>query len=114
MSEPSDIPTSVQIRKRGFMMFVVGGIVFAGILCLVYWLSAHNRQFSLEVIGAGVPFAVACIGLIELVSGSPYYRLAQAWMELRGWQRGVLGTLIVVASLVIILLIVTFFVMHFM
>jgi hypothetical protein len=114
MSEPSSIPPSVQIRKRGLMMFVIGGIIFAGILYLMYWLSAHNHQFSVELIGAGVPFAVSCIGLIELVSGAPYYRLAQAWMGLRGWQRGVLGTLIVVASLVIILLIVTFFVMHFM
>jgi hypothetical protein len=113
MSEPSTSPTSIQIRKRGLIMFVIGGIVFAGILCLMYWLSAHNHQFNLEVIGASLPFVVACIGFIELVSGAPYYQLARRWMDLQGWQRGVLGTFIVLASLVIILLVVTFFVMRF-
>src|ERR1035437_4677538 len=99
MSDTSTVLTSAQIRKRGLAMFVIGGVVFAGILYLMYWLSAHRHQFNVEIIGASVPFAFACIGFIELVSGSPYYRLARRWMGLRGWQRGVLGTFIVFASL---------------
>jgi hypothetical protein len=79
----------------------------------MYWLSAHNYHFSFAVIGASLPFAFACVGFIELMTGAPYLRLAQSWMSLRGWQRGVLGTFIVVASLVIILCVVTFFVMMF-
>jgi hypothetical protein len=113
MSTPSIPLSSSQIRKRGLKMFAIGGGIFAAILYLMWWLSAHSYHFSFAVIGASLPFAYACVGFIELMTGAPYLRLAQSWMSLRGWQRGVLGTFIVVASLVIILCVVTFFVMMF-
>jgi hypothetical protein len=111
MSEPTAPLSASQIRKRGLRTFGIGIGIFAAILCLMYWLSAHHHHFSFAVIAAGVPFAYAGIGFIELVTGAPYQRLAQSWMSLRGWQRGVLGIFIVVASLVIILYVVTFVVM---
>jgi hypothetical protein len=94
-------------------MLVIGGGIFAAVLYLVWWLSAHRHSFSFGVIGATLPFACACIGFIELMTGAPYLRLARSWMGLRGWQRGVLGTFIVVASFVIIICVVTFCVMIF-
>ena len=105
--------SSSEIRKRGLKAAVIGGVIFAAILYGMYWLSAHNDKFHFAVIGASLPFAYACVGFIELVTGAPYQRLAQNWMSLRGWQRGILGTFIVLASLVIILCVVTFFVMLF-
>jgi len=105
--------TSSQIRRRGLKMLVGGGIVLAAILVLLYWLSAHGYRFHYAVIGASLPFVFVCVGFIELVTGSPYQRLGQRWMALAGWQRGVLGTFIVFAALMIILCIVTFFVMMF-
>jgi len=113
MSAPSIPLSSSQIRKRGLQMFAIGGGIFAAILFLMWWLSAHSYHFHFAVIAASLPFAYACIGFVEIVTGAPYQRLAQSWMSLRGWQRGVLGTFIVVASLVIILCVVTFFVMMF-
>lgn len=113
MSAPNVSITSTQIRRRGLKMFAIGGSVFAAILVLIFLLSAHGHAFSFEIIGASLPFAFACVGFIELMTGAPYQRLAQSWMSLRGWQRGVLGTFIVVASLVIILCLVTFFVTMF-
>jgi hypothetical protein len=113
MSAPSIPLSSSQIRKRGFRTFAIGIGIFAAILFLMYWLSAHSYRFSFAVIAASLPFAYACIGFIELVTAAPYQRLAQSWMSLRGWQCGILGTFIVVASLVIILCVVTFFVMMF-
>ena len=94
-------------------MLAGGGVVFAAILFLMYWLSAHGYRFHFAVIGASLPFVFVCVGFIELVTGSPYQRLGQRWMALAGWQRGVLGTFIVVAALAIILCVVTFFVMMF-
>jgi hypothetical protein len=76
-------------------------------------LSAHGYRFHFAVIGASLPFAIACIGFIELMTGAPYHRLAQSWMSLRGWQRGVLGALIIVGSLVVIVCLVRFVVMLF-
>jgi len=113
MSTPTSSLSSIQIRRRGFRALGIGIGIFAAILFLMFWLSAHNYHFSFAVISAGLPFAYACVGFIELVTGAPYQRLADSWMSLRGWQRGVLGTFIVVASLVIILCVVTFFVMMF-
>ncbi|TAK99950.1 MAG: hypothetical protein EPO07_10335 [Verrucomicrobia bacterium] len=113
MSAPETSMTSSQIRKRGLKTLALGGVVFAAILCLMYWLSAHRHRFHFAVIAASLPFAYAGSGFIEVVTGSPYQRLAQSWMGLRGWQRGVLGTFIVFAALVIILCVVTFFVMMF-
>jgi len=113
MSTPNTTPVSSEIRKRGFKMLAGGGVVFAAILFLMYWLSAHGYKFHFAVIGASLPFVFICVGFIEAMTGSPYQRLAQQWMALRGWQRGVLGTFIVVAALVIILCVVTFFVMLF-
>ena len=70
-------------------MLAGGGVVFAAILFLMYWLSAHGYRFHFAVIGASLPFVFICVGFIELVTGSPYQRLGQRWMALAGWQRGV-------------------------
>ena len=113
MSAPSIPLSSSQIRKRGLKIFITGSLIYAAILFVMYWLPAHGHSFHFALIPACIPFAYAGIGFIELVSGSPYYQLGQRWMSLRGWQRGVLGAFIVVASLVIILCVVTFFVMMF-
>ncbi len=113
MNTPDTTPRSSEIRKRGLKMLAGGGVVFAAILCLMYWLSAHGYKFHFAVIGASIPFVFVCVGFIELVTGSPYQRLAQSWMALAAWQRGVLGTFIVVAALGVILCVVTFFVMLF-
>ena len=113
MNTPEHIPSSSEIRKRGLKMLAGGGIVFGAILYLMYWLSARNYQFHFAVIGASLPFVFVCVGFIETVTGWPYLRLAGRWMALRGWQRALLGTFIVVASLVFIFLGVTFFVMLF-
>src|SRR6266571_5254899 len=83
MNTPDTTPRSSEIRKRGLKMLAGGGVVFV------------------------------CVGFIELVTGSPYQRLAQSWMALAAWQRGVLGTFIVVAALGVNLCVVTFFVMLF-
>ena len=113
MSAPDNTLSSGEIRKRGLKMLAIGGVVFGGILHLMYWLSAHSYHFQFAVIGASLPFVFVCVGFIEAVTGSPYLRLAQRWMALRGWQRGVLGTFIVLAALVFILLGVTFCILTF-
>jgi hypothetical protein len=113
MSAPDITLSSSQIRKRGLRLLTIGGVVFGGILYLMYWLSAHSYHFQFAVVGPSLPFVFFCVGFIEALTGSPYLRLAQRWMALRGWQRGVLGTFIVLAALVFILLGVTFCILTF-
>jgi hypothetical protein len=65
------------------------------------------------LIPAGIPFVYFCIGVIEVLTGRPYKQLADAWMGLRGWQRGVIGTLIVLAGGFVIIIVMTAVVMWF-
>jgi hypothetical protein len=62
-------------------------------------------------IPVAIPFVYLCIGFIELLSGRPFQQLADAWMELRGWQRGVIGTIIVFVAGFIMILVVTIVIM---
>ena len=54
-----------------------------------------------------------CVGIVELLTGRPYQQLAEAWMALRGWQRGVIGTLIVLVAGFLIIVVMTAVVMFF-
>lgn len=102
-----------QVRRHGLKMMMFGAAVFAVILLVVYWLTAHGHSVHFALIPAALPFAYFCVGFIEAVTGAPYRQLANRWMSLAGWQRGVIGTFIVVAALVLILCGVTFVVMMF-
>jgi hypothetical protein len=113
MSAPQPTLTSSQIRKRGLKFLAFGGGLFALVVILLLWLSAHAHSIHFPLVGASLPLALALIGSVELITGAPFQRLADSWMRLRGWQRGVLGTLIVLTSLAIIMCLVTFFVMLF-
>ena len=113
MSTPQPALSSSQIRKRGLKFLAAGGGLFALVVFLLLWLSTHAHSIHFPIIGASLPLALALIGSIELITGAPFQRLADSWMRLRGWQRGVLGTLIVLTSLAIIMCLVTFFVMTF-
>ncbi len=55
-----------------------------------------------------IPFVYFCIGLIELVGGRPFRHVTTGWIDLRGWQRGIIGTIIILSSLVLIILGVAF------
>jgi hypothetical protein len=101
------------IRRRGWRMLGIGSAGFAAMLFLVYWLAAHAYSFHFALLPACFPFVFLCAGLTEAITGTPYSRLAQRWMSLRGWQRGVIGTSIVLAALITIMCTVTFFVMLF-
>jgi hypothetical protein len=113
MSAAETTIASAQIRKRGFKMLVIASSLFVANILLLLWLSSHAHSVHFPIVGMSLPLAVALIGGTEVITGSPFQRLAASWMSLRGWQRGVLGTFIVFASLAIIMCAVTFFVMMF-
>ena len=113
MNAPQTTLTSAQIRKRGLKWLAIGGGLFAGNVLLLLWLSSHAHSIHFPIVATSLPLAFALIGSVELVTGVPFQHLANNWMQLRGWQRGILGTFIVLASLAIIMCLVTFFVMIF-
>ena len=101
-----------EFRKRALKKVtfgLLGFLLMAGLL-LVVSLAGYMPGNPFMLISAGVPFVYLCIGVIELLTGRPFQQLADAWMALRGWQRGVIGTLIVfVAGSLIMFLIAAWF-----
>lgn len=113
MESPETKFTGSQIRKRGFKMLMIAGSLFVANVLFLLWASSHSHNVHFPIVGMSLPLAVALIGSIEAITGAPFQNLADSWMSLRGWERGILGTFIVVGSLAIIMCVVTFFVMMF-
>ena len=91
------------LRKTALKRIVYG---IVGCICFgVLWLIVEHFGFlpagPFSLIGSSFPFVCLCVGIIELITNSPYKDTACRWDALRGWQRGVLGTFIVLASLVV-------------
>jgi hypothetical protein len=90
------------VRVRGMLYLIVGGGVFA---LIAYWI-ANPESYPFSVYPAGIggavaigaPGAAAIIGLIELVSGKPFYEIEDAWASLSGLQRFFGGTVIVLVG----------------
>lgn len=92
----------MSVRARGLLYLVVGGSVFA---LFAFWIaSPEYYPFSVYPAGIGgalaigAPGAGAIIGLIELVSGKPFYQIEEAWAGLSGPQRFIGGMLIVLVG----------------
>jgi hypothetical protein len=106
------MPTiDARFHKRAWIKVGIGVIGFAlmlGLFFLIGMMFGYAPVNPFKMIPLCIPFVYLCIGLIEVVSARPYRQLAGAWMSLKGWQRGVIGTIIVLAALVFILLGVAF------
>lgn len=90
-------------RRSGLLKLIIGGILF--ILIARYFMQnglGDTNVFRMMFIV--IPGVVAIIGLVELTTGQPLSHTADAWDNLRGWQRGVLGLTIIVAVLVLFMI----------
>jgi len=89
-------------RKRGLLSLICFGVFFT---LFAYWIAnPDSYPFSYYPVGIGAailiaaPGAGAIIGLIELTTGMPFYKLEESWANLKGWQRAIGGTLIVLVG----------------
>lgn len=88
------------IRISGLLKMLVWGTA-AGILgANAVWLSHHGWQII--GYGWGIPGAFFMAALVQFVSGVPFSELSARWDGLAGWQRGVLGTLILLGAVAFI------------
>jgi len=82
------------IRLRGLLLCVVGfGLAYA-LMALQLGLGGGPLVVS------GVPGAVGLVGLIELLSGYPFYQVARRWDAMHGLARFVLGLALIAAFVV--------------
>ena len=88
-------------RMQGVKKIAIGALVMVAAIGAFVLLKMNN----MTVYGAawGIPGAIILVGLLEVVGGVPFIEISSKWDSLKGWQRGILGCLIVVVTPVAIL-----------
>lgn len=72
------------------------------LLCLIifllidYFKLENSSIVKQEIIPLAVPGAYALIGLLEIITGTPFLEISKKWDSLAGWQRGILGIIVVI------------------
>ena len=87
-----------EVRSLGLKKLIVGG---AASVLMLLWLMSGKPSASggaFKLILFALPLVVAMMGFLETSSGVPFSRFSEAWDELQGWQRGVLGVAIFVVA----------------
>jgi hypothetical protein len=93
-ADPGD-PRSV--RERAFLKLARWLPLAVAVGYLGNWLQRKGYDLPLPELAA-IPGALALCALLEWASGRRITELNQAWMGLRGWQRLVLGLLVVLLA----------------
>jgi hypothetical protein len=91
------------IRLIGFVKLAVGAVIFA---LITRYIMRHGFPDGgpFKLIGPAMPGCFALIGLVELTTGIPISKVASGWDALEGWQRGVLGTLVVAFAFILMMI----------
>lgn len=84
-------------RFKGLVLLILGAVSTAGIVGFANLMSGGGN-WNFIGYGFAIPGAIALVGLIQLVGGVPFRELALKWDSLAGWQRGILGTIFVIAA----------------
>ncbi len=105
------VPASKSIRRKGLFRMVVGLVLFLVLLAGVLWLLplTHLQLTGFGMVPVALPGAFALAGFLEFVTGVPFVEFARRWDQLKGWQRGVFGTAIVLVAFVVIIFAFTLF-----
>jgi hypothetical protein len=99
--------SDISIRKKARLKAIGGSIAIA---LLIAWLMqqqglGEQRGGMLYgifyLIAIGTPGAYALVGILELITGTPFTQLSARWDSLKWWQRGVLGTVVIMIALLI-------------
>lgn len=97
---PSEAPAKSSVCRKGFVSFVIALAVFvAGLSIPIFVLPHFGHQLTpIGMIPFALPGAYALVGLTEFITGISFFEFAKRWDELKGWQRGVFGTFIVLVA----------------
>jgi len=91
------------IRRRGAIKLFTGIVGAVLIWLVIYFVRLQGFvPLSFTMIPLAVPGAHALVGLLEVITGIPFLEIATRWDQLAGWQRGVLGLLVVVLALAVV------------
>jgi hypothetical protein len=93
------------VRSTGSIKLLGWGAVAVLGALAVYWVNLHWNRVPVGggLVVVGIPGAFARAGLLEVISGHPFMTLASRWDQLAGWQRGVLGMIVVALAFVLMM-----------
>jgi hypothetical protein len=92
-------PVTPSVRRRGLIRFVAGLAGFGVMLAIGWGLNRAGHLINPhEMMVVGLPGAYALAGLVEMLTGVAFSELSRRWDALRGWQRGIFGTFIVLMA----------------
>ena len=97
-----DVENSARIRAAKRMLFSGIPVVFTIGFCLLSGFATAPRLHRVIITGLAAACAPFVVDLVQLVSGISFRVLISKWDSLRGWQRGAIGTGIVVAFMVLL------------
>lgn len=92
-------------RLKGLLKLIGGGLLFAFALSVTLKNQLADPEHGgglFKVIAMATPGAFAIVGFFELLTGIEFLHIAKKWDDLRGWQRGILGLLVVAISIVLL------------
>jgi hypothetical protein len=101
---------STSPRKHGFIMMALGGVAIVAAVAINNWL-LPKLGYQLAI-GALFAFS-ACgayllVGLVEVLTNKSFIHWGQKWMALKGWQRGIFGTLFLLLVLAAVVCIIPY------
>jgi hypothetical protein len=89
-------------RKHGLKWMLYGGLAFVAAILTNQWLLSQGVRLGIGgVFGFAACGAFFLMGLLEVITNRSFVYWAQKWNNLKGWQRGILGTLIAISALII-------------
>ncbi|UJB64131.1 hypothetical protein YS110_04825 [Acidovorax sp. YS12] len=87
------------VRSDGARKIFIGIVGFGLIWAIIYFVRLQGfAPTSFGMIPLAFPGAYALIGFLEFIAGVPFSMIATKWDDLAGWQRGVLGILVVILA----------------
>lgn len=90
----------MNVRSKGLLKFLGGSLIFAVVLAnLPRDAGGIANVGPAKALLMAIPGVFALTGLVELVTASRLAELAKKWDSLKGWQRGILGTLVAMLAL---------------
>ena len=94
----------MEVRKAGAKKIALGIVGSVVAWYLVAWIRSEGyTPNAFMMIPLATPAAWGLAGLLEVVTGLEFTSIARKWDRLAGWQRGVLGLLVVALAVVVMM-----------
>lgn len=91
----------IQVNK--WTKLFIGSLICA-VIFIVFVDFNLEKSFIVKqfIIPLAVPGAFALMGLLEIITGIPFKGMSEKWDNLKGWQRGILGTGVAILTFILL------------